>query len=126
MPWANGKCLIWDFTCSHTLAPSFLNRAVLGPSNVASDAENRKFSKYSCLLPRFIFVPVAVETIDALGSEAIKFFTDVGRRLRLTTHEARSSQYLLQRLSVAVQLGNAACIVGSVPSTASCDELFYA
>jgi len=30
MPWANGRCLLWDFT----LAASFLNRAVLGPSSV--------------------------------------------------------------------------------------------
>jgi len=42
MPWANGRCLLWDFTCSHTLADSSLNRAVLVPSNVACDAERRK------------------------------------------------------------------------------------
>jgi len=49
MPWANGRCLLWDFTCSHTLTASFLNRAVLGPSNVACDAEKRKICKYSSL-----------------------------------------------------------------------------
>jgi len=31
LPWANGRCLLWDFTCSHTLAASSFNRAVLGP-----------------------------------------------------------------------------------------------
>ncbi len=34
MPWANGRCLVWDFTCPHTLAASHLNKAVLGPGAV--------------------------------------------------------------------------------------------
>jgi len=42
MPWANGRCLLCYFTCSHILAASFFNRAVLGPSNVACDAERPK------------------------------------------------------------------------------------
>jgi len=46
MPWANGRCLLRDFTCRHTLAASSLNRAVLSPSNVAGDAEKRKICKH--------------------------------------------------------------------------------
>ena len=29
LPWANGRCLVWDFTCSDTMAASHLNRAVV-------------------------------------------------------------------------------------------------
>ena len=44
-PWSNGRCMIWDFTCPDTLAVSHLNRAVIGPSSVANDAEGRKSGK---------------------------------------------------------------------------------
>ena len=29
LPWANGRCMVWDFTCPDTLATSHLNHAVL-------------------------------------------------------------------------------------------------
>ena len=69
--WASTSlCLVWDFTCSHTLAASFINRAVLGHGRVATDAEARKVSKYSGLAANYMFVPTAVETLGALGSGA--------------------------------------------------------
>jgi hypothetical protein len=49
MPWSNGRCLVWDFTCPDTLAVSHLNRAVIGPGTVANDAESRKAAKYISL-----------------------------------------------------------------------------
>ena len=39
--------------------------------------------------------------------------------------EPRSSQFLMQRLSVALQRGNAACVLGTVPSSHGLDDLFY-
>jgi len=45
VPWARGRCLVWDFTCPDTLAASHLNRAVVGPGAVATDAEEKKKSK---------------------------------------------------------------------------------
>jgi len=53
-------------------------------------------------------MPVAVETLGALGEEAVAFFSDLGRRIAATTGEPRSSAFaafLFQRLSVAVQRG---------------------
>src|SRR5664279_2919022 len=44
MPWKQGRCLVWDVTCSDTLAPSHLNRAVTGPGVVATDAESHKLT----------------------------------------------------------------------------------
>jgi hypothetical protein len=125
LPWASGRCLVWDFTCPDTLAPSHLNRAVVGASCVANDAETRKSAKYSSLSALYKFTPIAVESLGAFGDEALAFFKDLGRRIAAVTAEPRSSQFLLQRLSVAVQRGNAACIVGTVPMSNSWDELFY-
>ena len=125
LPWANGRCLVWDFTCPDTLAASHLNRAVLGPSTVANDAESRKSTKYRSLSAMYSFSPVAVESSGALGEEASAFFRDLGHRIAAVSSEPRSLQFLLQRLSVAVQRGNAACVLGTVESSHGLDELFY-
>lgn len=125
LPWANGRCLVWDFTCPDTLAASHINRAVLNPGAVANDAESRKASKYRSLSATYTFTPVAVETLGPLGDEASKFFRDIGNRIATATSEQRSHQFLMQRLSVAIQRGNAACVLGTVPATLGLDELFY-
>ena len=123
--WSNGRCLVWDFTCPHTLAASHLNKAVLGPGAVANDAESRKSSKYRSLAALYSLTPIAVESMGPLGQEATIFFHELGRRIEATTAEPRSLQYLLQRLSVTVQRGNAACIIGTVSSSGGLDDLFY-
>lgn len=125
LPWANGRCLVWDFTCPDTLAASHLNAAVLSPGAVANAAESLKVAKYRSLSALYRFVPIAVETLGALGDEALDFFRDLGQRIAAATAEPRSFQFLMQRLSVAIQRGNAACIVGTVHTSAGWDELFY-
>ena len=86
---------------------------MLSPSAVANDAEHRKTMKYRSLASLYRFTPIAVETLGALGDEASAFFGDLGRRIASVTAEPRSSQFLMQRLSVALQRGNAA--LGTVP-----------
>ena len=125
LPWANGRCLIWDFTCPDTLAASHLNRAVLSPGAVANDAESRKALKYRSLSATYTFTPVAVETLGPLGDEASNFFLNIGHRIAAVTNEPRSYQFLMQRLNVAIQRGNAACVLGTVTATLGLDELFY-
>ena len=125
LPWTNGRCMVWDFTCPDTLAASHLNRAVLNAGAVANDSERRKSSKYRSLAALYSFMPVAVETLGALGEEASAFFSDLGHRIAAVTNEPRSFQFLMQRLSVTVQRGNAACVLGTVPASCGLDELFY-
>ena len=125
LPWSNGRCLVWDFTCPDTLAASHLNQAVTGPGAVACNAEQRKTAKYQSLSALYQFKPIAVETLGALGEEATDFFRQLGHRITTVTAEQRSHQFLMQRLSVAIQRGNAACVIGTVPQTAGWDELFY-
>ena len=60
------------------------------------------------------FVPVAVETSGVLGPEVHHFLQDLGCHLREATREQRSFQFLLQRVSVAVQRGIAAAVLGSM------------
>jgi len=47
VPWARGRCLLWDFTCPDTMAPSYINKSSLAAGSAASEAEARKSENYS-------------------------------------------------------------------------------
>ena len=47
--------------------------------------------------------------------KAKSFLLDLGRRLRQHTGEPRSTSYLIQRISMAIQKGNAVAMMGSLP-----------
>jgi len=102
-----------------------ITRAVSGRGAVATEAESRKRTKYQSLAATYYFVPVAVETLGALGEEAAAFISDLGRRIAATTGEPRSSAFLFQRHSVAIQRGNAASVVGTSPLSSGLDDIFY-
>ena len=42
VPWQRGKILVWDATCSDTLAPSLRDVAIREPGAVAVAAEHQK------------------------------------------------------------------------------------
>jgi len=56
---------------------------------------------------------VAIETSGVFGPEALSFLKDLEGRLARVTKEEKSTTYLIQRLPVAVQRGNAASALGT-------------
>jgi len=68
IPWRQGLPLLWDFTCSDTLAPSNVSTFSRGTSQLANCAESAKIKKYSSLTTTFHFSPLCVETLGAWGS----------------------------------------------------------
>ena len=46
IPWRRGLPLVWNFTCSDTLAPSNLSTSFSGASRLANSAEACKIRKY--------------------------------------------------------------------------------
>jgi hypothetical protein len=123
MPWKRGQCLVWDVTCPDTLASSYVNRAVTGAGAVADEAERRKRLKYEAISRSHYFVPLAIETLGAVGEEGMIFLKELSGRIAAVTKDERSLNFLMQRISVTVQQGNAACIIGTMSSGANCDEL---
>lgn len=113
VPWSTGKPLVWDATCPDTFTISYRGQATVEAGRVAAQAEVRKLAKYTHLAPHHLIQPVAIETSGALGPSTLRFLADLGKRVSLASGERRSTQYLLQRLSVAVQRGNAAAVMGS-------------
>jgi hypothetical protein len=126
VPWMRGQMLVWDATCSDTLAPSNLPLSRNSIGSVAEAAADRKKKKYNTIISRnHIFIPFAVETFGPWCNEARDFVQSVGKRLRSITGEPRSTNYLRQRISIAIQRGNAASVMGSLPPTGSMEEIFY-
>jgi hypothetical protein len=125
VPWKRGRCLIWDFTCVDIFAASHLRCSSVAPGGAAASAEVLKHRKYADLERRFTFVPVAVETSGVFGKEGLSFIRELGVRVGTVTGEQRAPAYLLQRLSLAVQRGNVAAVLGTLPAGKELDEIFF-
>jgi len=79
--------------------------------SAAAVAESRKVAKYADIISGVDFVPVTIETSGVWGEQALGLIQDLRRRIAAVTHEPRSTLFLRQRLSVAVQHGNANCVL---------------
>jgi len=122
IPWSRGKCLTWDATCSDTVAQSHLTSTCISAGAAAAQAGILKHQKYAALAPTHIFVPVAMETFGPWNTEGLDFIKELGRRTTLVTGDPRETTFLLQRLSIAVQCGNAVSCAGTFPPNAEDDE----
>jgi len=56
---------------------------------------------------KYIFVPVAIESAGTWNHQAVELVQELGRRMTAVTEDTREPTYLFQRLSVALQQGNA-------------------
>lgn len=117
IPWSQGRPAVWDFTCSHRLAVSWNRCAIQEGSAVAERREQAKITKYEELVSQNggMFFPVAAETLGGLGPKSLDFLRNIGQRTQALTGDARATSFLLQRLSVAIQIGNTVCIQESLP-----------
>ena len=115
VPWTEGKFLVWDATCVDTFCPSNLHRASSEPGGAAAHAEVEKVKKYSHLDRLYQFQAVAVESGGTIGPLSKTFLRHLGRRLRMSTGEPKSQNFLIQRISMAIQVGNAVSVLGSLP-----------
>ena len=90
----------------------------------AKNAETRKHNKYRNLKDNYLFIPVAIETFGSWGPESLKFIKELGKRIQENTGEKRATSYLIQSLSMTVQRGNAASIMGTVGESRKLEEIY--
>ena len=123
IPWRFGRSLVWDVTCVDTLAPSNLSLATREGASVATRAEERKRTKYATIAATHIFQPVGFETLGSFGPAAFSFVKEIGARLRERTDEPMAGAYLMQRISVEIQRGNAIAILGTIPPSRALEDM---
>jgi len=112
-PFANGKCLAWDATCSDTFSPSALSSSAAFPGSKCCSAEASKQTKYKSLEDRFTFVPIAIETSGIIGPKSKHFLRELGHRITNRSGESKETAWLFQRISIAVVRGNNFAIVSA-------------
>jgi len=124
VPWSHGRPLVWDFTYSDTFAPSYVTSTAALRGSAAEGAANAKNKKYEFLGGAYTFAAIAVETSGVWAKESLKLIEEIGRRIAEVSGEKRSICFLLQRLSIAVQWGNVAAIMGTLPAGKELEEIF--
>ena len=72
--------------------------------------------KYADLDSRYLFEPVAVETLGVFNSSANSLLKEIGNKISLNTGESREVSFLYQRISVLVQRFNAILLHDSLPT----------
>jgi len=77
------------------------------PSQVRQQRLPLPDKKYADLDDRYIFEPIAIETLGVFDTTARQLLFDLGMKITESTGEAREASFLFQRCSVLVQRFNA-------------------
>ena len=127
IPWEMGKQLVGDVTVVDALAPSRMNQSFLcNTGTTTTEAEARKNEKYRELIDNgYIFQPVALEVQGSLGESSEIFITRLCKMLCRSHDDQRAGSFLKQRISVDLQIGNAACVLGTVSDRDAFEEIYY-
>ena len=80
---------------------------------------DKKVEKYSNLSNNYHFVPEGVETYGAYGPQGIKLVKQIGKKISRATSEKLSTFFLFQSISMAIQRGNAVCVMGCPKNTST-------
>ena len=113
VPWSHGKSLMWDATIPNTLARSYIRLSSKLSGNVARMAESKKRAKYFDFNTHYNFIPLAFESLESWGDDAKNLINKIGSKLSLISGDLKETCYLKQHISVAVQSGNTASILGT-------------
>ena len=81
---------------------------------LADRFEEIKLEHYEDLTSTHIVMPMAIETVGSWGQMGLGFIKELGARVTNVTKENRSTSYLFQAFSLAVQRGNAVSVMGTV------------
>ena len=121
----NGKPFVWEVTFVDTLADSYVDGSSRSAGAAPELAETKKSGKYSKLGPHHIFAPIAFETFGTWGKEADCTITAIGKKVANCSGETRSLDFLRQRISVELQRGNAASVLGTLKDYSCFEKIFF-
>lgn len=116
---------MWDATCVDTVAPSHIASTQKIAGAAAESAVQIKKRKYSHISNNYFFVAFAVETFGTWCADAKDLINRIGRLLQDLTNDSRATNFLRQRIGIAIQRGNAISVMGTFPPASNFDEIFY-
>ena len=76
------------------LANSYVTGASCEAGSAAELAASRKEEKYAAIDGRYIFEPIAIESLGVFSTSARQLLADLGRRISQISGEARESFWL--------------------------------
>jgi hypothetical protein len=123
VPWINGQPSVWDVIIVDTLADSYVLKTCEVSGFAAEMASKRKNSKYSLIISQITYLK-AFETLGPWCKEAIDFINVIGNRVIAESGDSKSKKFLFERISLAIQRGNAASIRATFPDSALLSEIF--
>ena len=96
------------------------------PGTTATVFEARKIEKYLELPTNgYIFQPMALEVQGSLGESSEIFITRLCKMLRRSHDSHQAGNFLKQQVSLAFQIGIAACVLGTVSDRDDFEGNFY-
>ena len=104
---------------------SYISSTSITPGTAAEKAEKAKISLYQELAKDYNSTPIALETFGSWGQQGHNLVKEIGQKLCNITGDKRSTFYLFQRISMAVQRGNSASVLGTVSTSNNLEEIFY-
>ncbi|KAF2896322.1 hypothetical protein ILUMI_09853 [Ignelater luminosus] len=69
-------------------------------------------------------LPFAVESLGPWSNSVRNFINELEHGMMMATGDAQSKQFFIQRISLAIQRGNAASVMGTFPPSAAMEEIF--
>ena len=116
-----------DVAVVDSLAPCRINAgSVCNPGTAAAEAEERKINKYKDLVnDGYLFQPLAFEIKGAASPSTEIFLSKLSKNLSICTEEPSAGSFIKQRISLAIQIPNSACVLGTINDKITFDEIFY-
>ena len=100
--WSHGKVESCWCGMRHALTPLHHRTHQGPPMRQGLWLLKRKTGRKSNIHTSHAFIPVAIETSGVFGVKTMRFVQELGQQLERVTGEVRSTNFLIQRLSVAV------------------------
>jgi len=99
------------------LFESYMDRAVLVAGAAAEIAATRQEEKYVDFGARYIFEPIAVETLGVLTPQLVTSSMILEEMISENSGEARETSFLYQRILILMQRFNAVLLYDSLLAT---------
>ena len=114
VPWEQGKYLVWDVTCIDNFVNHTPGELPLSQEGLPLILKRKRPRSMLTSTASIDSSHIAMETCGSIGPKSRAFLGKLSKRLNMVTGEPKSHAFLMQRISVAIQVGNATSVIASL------------